>query len=365
MMPFIDLQTQQQRLSERLQERIQTVLDHGQYVLGPEVTELESQLADYVETHHCVSVGSGTDALLIALMALDIRPGDEVITTAFSFIASGECIALLGATPVFADIDPKTFNLDFQQIERLITPRTKAILPVSLYGQCADFTAINAIAARHNLPVIEDGAQSFGATYRGSRSCGLTTIGCTSFFPAKPLGGYGEGGACFTNKSDLAERMRQIRNHGQEHRYYHTHLGINGRLDTLQAAVLLAKLEIFPDEVAARGRIGARYSERIEEWCSNIRTPYIAPENTSVYAQYTVIVENRESVQKRLTEQGIPTAIHYPLPLHHQPVFAMSHLHLPQAEAAARGVLSLPMHPYLSEQDQDRVVQALSKAIDS
>lgn len=371
-MDFIDLKTQYQRLREPINARIQAVLDHGQYVLGAETVELERRLAEYVGTKHCIAASSGTDTLLIALMALGIGPGDEVITSPFTFIATGEMIALTGAKPVFVDIDRHTYNIDPALIERAITPRTKAIMPVSLYGQCADFDAINAIAAKHGLPVIEDGAQSFGATYKGRKSCGITQIGSTSFFPSKPLGCYGDGGALFTDDDALAKLFREIRVHGQDRRYHHPRLGINGRLDTLQAAVLLAKLEVFDDEVAARARIGARYTQLIEQAFASApperraTTPYLAPGCTSVYAQYTVEVPNRPQVEERMKARGIPTAIHYPVPLHLQPVFAGLKLgpgSLPAAEAAAARVISLPMHPYLSEAQQEEVVAALHDAV--
>jgi UDP-2-acetamido-2-deoxy-ribo-hexuluronate aminotransferase len=369
-MDFIDLKSQYRRIKPSVDDRIARVLEHGQYILGPEVPELERVLAEFVRTKHCVSASSGTDTLLIALMALDIGPGDEVITAPFTFIATGEMIALAGAKPVFVDIDPGTYNLDPAKLEAAITPRTKAIMPVSLYGQCADFDAINAIACRHGLPVIEDGAQSFGATYKGRRCCGLSLVGSTSFFPSKPLGGYGDGGALFTDDDTLAKKMREIRAHGQDRRYHHPHLGLNGRLDTLQAAVLLAKMEIFDDEVAARIRLGARYTELIVEAfgkdSTRVRAPFIDPHNTSVYAQYTVEVGGREFVETRMKAQGVPTAVHYPLPLHLQPVFA--HLgqgegSFPVSEAAARRVISLPMHPYLSDADQVKVVSALQESV--
>ncbi len=357
-MQFIDLQAQYRALKPQIDAGIQAVLEHGRYIMGPEVEELERRLAEYVGVRHCIGVSSGTDALLVAMMALGIGRGDEVITTPFTFIATGETIALLGATPVFVDIDPRTCNIDPQAVAAAITPRTRAIMPVSLYGQCADMDAIAAAAGE--LPVIEDAAQSFGATYKGRRSCALSTIGCTSFFPSKPLGGYGDGGACFTDDDDLAERMRQIRVHGQDRRYHHPLLGINGRLDSLQAAVLLAKLEVFPDEVEARRRIGERYSERL---AGCVETPYVEPCNTSVYAQYTVQVEDRDRVAGALREQGIPTAVHYPVPLTRQPALEAFAAPVPRADAAAARVLSLPMSPWLSVSDQDRVVAALQAAV--
>lgn len=371
---FIDLKTQQHRILPDLEQRIKAVLAHGQYIMGPEIIELEEKLAAYVNVRHCIAVASGTDALLIALMVLGIGPGDEVITTPFTFIATGEVIALVGAKPVFVDIDPRTYNIDTLKIEAAVTSRTKAIMPVSLYGQCADFDTINAIAAQHCLPVIEDGCQSFGATYKGRKSCALSSIGCTSFFPSKPLGCYGDGGACFTNDDELAVKMRQIRVHGQDRRYHHSLLGINGRMDTLQAAILLAKLQIFTEEVTARVRIGFRYTELFEQLnheprTSNVEciiTPYIEPGNTSVYAQYTLQVENRDDVQKKLREHGLPTAVHYPVPLHLQPVFAKLGLQkgrFPVSEASSERVLSLPMHPYLTEETLSHIVNFVSKVM--
>jgi len=368
-MDFIDLKTQYRRIKPSVDARIARVLDHGQYILGPEVSELERTLAEYVGTKHCIAASSGTDTLLIALMALDIGSGDEVITVPFTFFATGEMIALAGAKPVFVDIDPRTYNMDPSKIEAAITPRTKAIMPVSLYGQCADFEAINAIACRHNLPVIEDGAQSFGATHHGKRSCGLSLIGSTSFFPSKPLGGYGDGGALFTNDDALAKLMREIRVHGQDRRYHHPRLGLNGRLDSMQAAVLLAKMEIFEDEVSARARIGARYTQLLNETFAGtqktLRTPHVEAFNTCVYAQYTLEVDNREVFESKLKSLGVPTAVHYPLALHMQPVFAhlgLSEGSFPVSEAAARRVISLPMHPYLTEEQQLAVVKAVREA---
>lgn len=362
-MEFVDLRQQYGVLKTAIDSRMAAVLQHGQFILGPEVKELEEKLAAYTQSTYAVTCASGTDALLMALMALGVRAGDEVITTPFSFIATAEVIALLGARPVFVDIDARTYNLDPNLLEATITANTKAILPVSLYGQCADFDLINEIAVRHHLPVIEDAAQSFGATYKGRYSCNLSTIGCTSFFPSKPLGCYGDGGACFTNDPDLALRMRQIRVHGQDRRYHHPVLGINGRLDTLQAAVLLAKLEAFDSEIVARQRAAARYDQLLHD---TLTTPYVEPYNTSAYAQYTMQVEDRPYTQAALERAGIPTAVHYPVPLHLQPVFAsLGHGKgsFPVSEAAAGRVLSLPMHPYLLESEQQQVVQAILAAV--
>lgn len=373
--PFIDLNRQQQRILPEIERRISAVLKHGQYVLGPEITELESKLAAYSGVKHCITVSSGTDALLIALMALGIGPGDEVVTTPFTFIATGEVIALLGAKPVFVDIDPRTYNIDPQLVDAAITPRTRAIMPVSLYGQCADFDAINAVAAKHNqsrandpssrIHVIEDACQSFGATYKGRKSCALSDIGCTSFFPSKPLGCYGDGGACFTDDDGLAVKMRQVMNHGQDRRYHHPIIGLNGRCDTLQAAILLAKLDIFAEEVELRAAIGARYSSRIAQAAgSSIVTPYIESWNTSVYAQYTILVDDRDLLQQTLQAKGIPTAVHYPVPLHLQPAFAnlnRTEGSFPVSEGISRRVMSLPMHPYLADSDMEQIVSAVAE----
>ncbi|MCS7091206.1 MAG: DegT/DnrJ/EryC1/StrS family aminotransferase [Verrucomicrobiota bacterium] len=368
-MQFIDLKAQYRAYRDEIQRRIQNVLEHAQFILGPEVTELESALAAYVGVRYCITVASGTDSLEIALRALRIGPGDEVITVPFTWISTAETIALVGARPVFVDIDPATYNINPDLIEAAITPRTRALMPVSLFGQMPDMDRINAIAARHGLPVIEDAAQSFGATQRGRRSAGVTTIGSTSFFPAKPLGCYGDGGALFTNDDTLAERMRAIRNHGGLQRHHHTLVGMNGRFDTLQAAVLLAKLPHFDEELRRREQIAARYNDGLQTVLDLPHAiPWVAPGNTHVYAQYTIRVRNRDEVARRMQAQGIPTAVYYPKCLHEQPVFA--HLgyrwgEFPIAEQASREVLSLPMHPFLTESDQDRVLHALIQALDA
>ena len=360
-MQFVDLKHQFSLIKDDVDARIAAVLDHGKYIMGPEITEMEQQLADYIGCEHALGVSSGTDALLIALMALDVGHGDEIITTPFSFIATAETIALLGARPVFVDIDPRTYNIDPAAIEAAITPKTRAIMPVSLYGQCAEIDAINTLAERHNLPVIEDGAQSFGATYKGRHSCALTTIGCTSFFPSKPLGCYGDGGAVFTNDAELAKAMREIRVHGQDRRYHHPRVGVNARMDSLQAAVILAKLALFRDEVAARQDVAGRYAELLGD---AVTPPYIEPHNTSVYAQYTVRVSDRARVIEQLKTAGIPTAVHYPQPLHRQPAFASAaDVSLPTSEQAATEVMSLPMHPYLTREDQETITAALIEAV--
>lgn len=363
---FIDLKTQQDHIRPTLEKNIHRVLAHGQYIMGPEVKQLEERLAEYVGVKHCITASSGTDTLLIAMMALGIGPGDEVITTPFTFVATGEMIALLGAIPVFVDIDPHTYNIDPGKIEAAITPQTKAIMPVCLYGQCADMDAINAIAKTHTLPVIEDAAQSFGATYKGKKSCALSTIGSTSFFPSKPLGGYGDGGALFTDDDVLAKAMCEIRVHGQDRRYHHPRIGINGRLDTLQAAILLAKLERFDWEVEQRQKVGAGYTALLNERCPAMTTPYIEPHNTSVYAQYSILTENRDQVVQHLSAQGIPTTVHYPVPLNLQPAFA--YLNKPTgsfliAEAIAKKIMSLPMGPSLLPIQQDSVINACIAAL--
>jgi len=356
---FVDLKTQYVALKPRIAERMQRVLDHGQYIMGPEVKELEDRLAAYTGARHCITVASGTEALLISLMALDLKPGDEVITTPFTFAATAEMIVLLGGRPVFVDIEPDTCNIDASLIEAAVTPRTRAIMPVSLYGQCADMDEINAIAARHGLAVIEDAAQSFGATYKGRRSCNLSTFGCTSFFPSKPLGCYGDGGAIFTSDDALAQACREIRVHGQSGRYNHTRVGVGGRMDTLQCAIVLAKLERFEWEVQQRKAIGARYDALLD--AARISRVQVRPDRDSVFAQYTVFVDERAAVQARLQAQGIPTAVHYPKPAHHQAAYAAyaSPDACPRSIHAAQRVLSLPMSADLSESQQDRVAQAL------
>ncbi|MFS2162734.1 DegT/DnrJ/EryC1/StrS family aminotransferase [Variovorax sp. Varisp62] len=358
MIEFIDLKTQQARIKDQIDAAIQRVLAHGQYILGPEVAELEEKLAAYTGARHCITVANGTDALQIAQMALGIGPGDEVITPGFTYIATAETVALLGAKPVYVDIDARTYNLDPALLEAAITPRTKAIVPVSLYGQCADFDAINAIAAKHGIPVIEDAAQSFGATYKGRKSCNLSTIACASFFPSKPLGCYGDGGAIFTNDDELAKVMRQIARHGQDRRYHHVRVGVNSRLDTLQAAVLLAKLEIFDDEIASRQRVAAEYG-RLLNGVGVAMTPHVESHSQSAWAQYTVRVSDREALQSRMKQAGVPTVVHYPIPLNQQPAVADEWARLPVGDAVAREVLSLPMHAYLASSEQAAIATAL------
>ncbi len=362
-MEFCDLKSQYQRLKSDIDAGIQRVLDHGQYILGPEVAELEEKLAAFTGAKYCTTCANGTDALQIAQMALGIGRGDEVVTPGFTYIATAETVALLGAKPIYVDIDPRTYNLDPKLLEAAITPRTKAIIPVSLYGQCADFDAINAIAAKHGIPVIEDAAQSFGATYKGRKSCNLSTIACASFFPSKPLGAYGDGGAIFTNDDELAKVIRQIARHGQDRRYHHIRLGVNSRLDTLQAAIMLPKLAVFEDEITLRHQVAARYASIFAsdelQFEHPIVIPYIEPYNTSVYAQYTLRVKDRAAVQEKLKAAGIPTAVHYPIPLNKQPAVADVTARLPRGDEAAEQVISLPMGPYLTETDQRHIAWSL------
>ena len=365
-MEFIDLAAQQARIKPELDRRLAAVLRHGRYILGPEVGQLEERLADYVGVGHCIGVANGTDALQIALMALGVGSGDEVIVPGFSYIATAETVALLGARPVYVDIDPDRYTLDPALLEAAITARTRAIIPVSLYGLCADFAAINSIASRHGVPVIEDAAQSFGARLDRRRSCSLSAIACTSFFPSKPLGCYGDGGAIFTDDPELAATLRQIARHGEAARYHHVRVGVNSRLDTLQAAVLLAKLTVFDAELAERQAVAERYDRLLEQSGllaagDLVRRP-IPPGYSSAHAQYTLEVERRDELQDGLRRAGIPTMIHYPRPLNHQPAVADHSVQLPAGDRAAARVLSLPMHPYLLESSQERVVEALSAA---
>ena len=364
-MQFTDLKSQYAALKTSIDARIQRVLDHGQYIMGPEVAEMEAALAAHTGARHCVAVASGTEALLIALMALDLQPGDEVITTPFTFAATAEVIVLAGCKPVYVDIEPDTCNIDASLIAAAITPRTRAIMPVSLYGQVADMAAINAVAQAHGLAVIEDAAQSFGASCQGGKSCNLSTWGCTSFFPSKPLGCYGDGGALFTNDDALAKAAREIRVHGQSSRYHHTRLGLGGRMDTLQCAVVLGKLERFDWEVQRRQALGRRYGELIDASGAPVQRLAVRADRDCVWAQYTVMVDERAAVQKALQAQGIPTAVHYPKPLHHQPAYAAGQdpSACPHSIRVAERVLSLPMSADLTEADQGLVVDALRRAL--
>ncbi len=358
--PFIDLKSQYEAYKEEINTEVLGVLSSAQFVMGPQVTKLEENLATYTGAKYAYACSSGTDALLLALMAIDIQPDDEIITTPFTFIATAETIALLKAKPVFVDIDETTYNIDPKLIEAKITPRTKAIMPVALYGQCADMDEINAIAQKHNLVVIEDACQSFGAKYKGKKSCNLSHIGCTSFFPSKPLGCYGDGGAIFCSDDALAEKIKSLLNHGQGKRYEHKYIGINGRLDALQAAILNVKMNHFDVEVAKRIEIGERYSALLKD--ADVITPKVMSDRNSMYAQYSIRVKNRESMMQKLNDKGVPTAVHYPIPLHLQE--ALSYLgytkgDFPLSEKVGTEIMSLPMSPFLTQEQQDFVVNAI------
>lgn len=354
MIPYIDLNAQYQRLKTEIDAGIQRVLDHGQFILGPEVVELEERLATYTGVKHCITVANGTDALQIAQMALGIGPGDEVITPGFTYIATAETVALLRGKPVYVDIDPHTYNLDPARLEAAITPRTKAIIPVSLFGQCADYDVINAIAARYGIPVIEDAAQSFGASYKGRKSCNLTTIACTSFFPTKPLGCYGDGGAIFTSDDELAMVMRQIARHGQERRYHHVRVGVNSRLDTIQAAILLPKLSVLDAERERRQYVAEQYYHLMGQ-LSHITLPLIESHNAPAWAQFTIRTPNRDVVKAKLLEAGIPSIVHYPIPVNKQPAVLDESAQLYYGDLAAKEVLSIPISPTL-ENDQIELI---------
>ena len=380
---FIDLKAQQDRIREKIDVAIKRVLDHGQYIMGPEVEELEEHLADFVGVKHCVSCASGTDALLMALMAYGIGPGDAVFTTPFTFVATGEVISLLGATPVFVDIDPRTFNIDPQKLEdaienfehrssnirRHLVP--KGIVPVDLFGLPADYDAINTIARNHNLFVLEDAAQGFGGVYKGRKAGSLTEVAATSFFPAKPLGCYGDGGAVFTDNDELADILSSIRVHGKgTDKYDNIRIGINGRLDTIQAAILLQKLDIFTDEINAKQLVAGTYTKLLFELnyelltlnSRQIVTPFVPDGYLSVWAQYSVLVDDRDALQKRLGEQKIPTAVYYPKPLHLQTAYVEAGYardDFPASEAVSKRILSLPMHAYLDNEKINYIVASL------
>lgn len=361
MIPFFDLVAQQAVIKRQIDENIANVLAHGKYILGPEVSELEDRLCEYTGAKYCITCANGTDALQIALMAIGVGPGDEVITPAFSYIATAEATSLLGARPVYVDVEPISFNIDPTLIEEKITSNTKAIIPVSLYGQPADFQIINEIAEKHNLIVIEDGAQSFGAEQYGRKSCNLSEIGCTSFFPTKPLGCYGDGGAIFTSDENLAKAIRQIARHGQEKRYFHTRVGVNSRLDTIQAAILLAKLGVLAEEIRLKNYVAAEYLKVLGN-CKNISCPKIYDNNLSAWAQYTLRSKFRNELCKTLESLNIPTAIHYPLPLNKQPAVIDSRVELPVGDILSREVFSIPMHAYLDHAVFDRITSSILTA---
>jgi UDP-2-acetamido-2-deoxy-ribo-hexuluronate aminotransferase len=362
-MDFTGIKTQYKLYKNEIDHAIQQVLESGQFIMGKQINELEKTLAEFVKVKHVITVSSGTDSLLIALMALNVGPGDEVITVPFTWISPSEVIALLGARPVFVDIDPQTYNMDSEKLEKAITPKTKAIMPVSLFGQMADYTSINQVARKHNIPVIEDGAQSFGATHYGQASCSLTSIGSTSFFPSKTLGCYGDGGALFTNDDALAQKMRAIRTHGCEVRHHHHYIGLNGRLDTIQAAILLVKLRYLSQELKLREQVGSRYTKKLK---NDYLTPHSLKENTHVYSQYTIRLKNRDVVSQALEKEGIPTQIYYPKCIHLQPAFqylGLKEKSFPVAEQASHEVLSLPMHPWITEKDQDLIVEIIKSKL--
>jgi len=357
---FVDLQTQYFKYKEEIDSEISEVLSSAVFIGGKKLDDLEKNLASYVGVRHAVGCSSGTDALLLSLMALNIGYADEVITTPFAFIATADAIALLGAKPIFVDIDKDSYNIDASKIEAEITERTRAIIPVSLFGQCADMEAINEIAKKHDIAVIEDASQSFGATYNEKKSCSISTIGCTSFFPSNPLGAYGDGGAIFTDDDELAQKMRMLLNHGQDERYKHKYIGINGRLDALQAAVLNVKLKHFQEEVKLRDDIGSRYSDLLED--AEVITPKIAQNSTSVYSHYSIRVKDRETMIEKLNSKEIPTSIHYPLPIHLQEAFlylGYKEGDFPVSEEVSTQIISLPMSPYLTETEQDFIVETI------
>lgn len=358
---FNDLSAQQFKLRAELEKNLFTVLKHQQYIHGDEITALETNLANYVNAKHCIAVNNGTNAVLLALIALGIKAEDEVITTPYAFISTAEMIRLLGAKPIFVDIDPNTYTLNPNLIEAAITSKTKAIIPVNIYGQCADFDTINLIATRYNLAVIEEASQSFGSTYKNRHSCSLATISCTSFSPMKPLGSYGNGGACFTDDVELAETIRELRIHGQNYRYYHHILGTNSQLDSFQASILLAKFTHFPQELVARQRVAAIYTELLnKKLTERVKTPYIANGNASNYTYYAIAIENRDEIQQKLQKRGIPTEIHYPLPIHLQLAFAFLKQttgSFPVAESISQRILCLPIHAYL---DDDAIKEVIS-----
>ena len=360
---FIDLKKQYKEYKKEIDKEIFEVLESAAFIGGPKIAELEKKLAEFTGSKYVLTCSSGTDALLLALMAIGIEEGDEIITTPFTFIATAEVISLLKAKPVFVDLDEKTYNIDPTKIEDKITKKTKAIIPVSLYGQPADMDEINKIAKKYYLYVIEDGAQSFGAEYKGKKSCNLSDIGCTSFFPSKPLGCYGDGGAVFTNDEEIANKIAMLKNHGQSRRYEHDIIGLNARLDALQAAVLLVKLKYFPYEVEKRIELGSRYTKFLADY---VITPYIKEDRTSVYAQYSIRVNRRKEIINKLNTAGIPTAIHYPKPLHLQKAFENLRYKkgdFPVAEKISDEILSLPMSPFLSIEDQDYIINKLIEAL--
>ena len=360
---FANLKLAYKAHQEVFEKEISRVLSDASYIMGPEIEQLEAELSQFTGAKHSISCSSGTDALLLAMMALDIRPGDEVITTPFTFISTAETIALLGAKPVFVDVDAETFNIDINQIEAKITHKTKAIIPVSLFGQVADMDEINTLAEKYNLSVIEDAAQSFGATYKGKKSCNLSTIACTSFFPAKPLGCFGDGGAIFTNNNHMAEKIKSLRVHGQTQPYTHKHIGLGARLDNLQAAVLIIKLKSYNETINMRQTAAERYQKMLH---GLIEKPVVKSYNTSVWAQYSIRIPSRDLIKSKLKEQGIPTAVYYPKPLHLQKCFeylGYKKDDFPVSEKTAKEIISLPINPYITEVEQEFIVEELKKCL--
>lgn len=362
-MEFCDLKEQYNRYKNEIDTAIADVIENTAFINGPDVKALESELSVFCGAKHSIGCSNGTDALLIPLVALDVKPDDEILVPAFTFIATAEMPAFWGAKPVFVDIDPVTFNIDPEKIKEKITSKTVGIIPVSLYGQCADYNAINAIAAEHNLWVMEDGAQSFGGEYHGKKSCNLTYVSTTSFFPAKPLGCYGDGGAIFTNDDVLAEKMRKILNHGQEIRYKHKYVGLNGRLDTIQAAILRVKLKYFPQELIQRNAIAMKYTEKLK---NVTETPVVLPDHFSAWAQYTIRADNRDKLAEYLKGKGIPTAVHYPIPLYRQECFNYLNENaenFPVSDNLSKRVLSLPMHPFLKDEEINFICEEVKKGL--
>ena len=368
--PFIDMQAQRRRMGDSLIRAIAEAVEGGQWILGPQVAALEEKLAAFVNVKHAVACANGTDALLLVLKAWDVGPGDAVFVPAFTFAATAEVVALAGATPVFVDVEDDTFNISLLSLQNAIAMvrkdgalRPRAVIPVDLYGQPADYNRLEPLVERETLLMLCDVAQAFGASYRGRLAGSIGLAATTSFYPAKPLGCYGDGGACFTNDSALADALRSLRMHGQgADRYEHPRIGLNSRLDTIQAAILLEKLKIFPDEVLARDRIAARYNQGLKS--NRIGTPVVIEGAKSVWAQYTIQVDNRAKLQADLKDQGIPTAVHYPIALSRQRAYAdFPSVPTPTSEKLAQRVVSLPMHPYLDEKTQDRIIEAVLKSV--
>ncbi len=371
--PFIDLQTQYKKHQAEIQASINAVLEHGRYIMGPEIARLESELQIFTGVEHAIACGSGTDALLLALMSAGVGKGDAIYTTPYTFFATAEVISLVGATPVFVDVDPTTYNIDPIALVKSITQTTdtgklkpKGIIPVDLFGQPADYDSINTLAAEHDLFVIQDAAQSFGATYKGDRTCSNTPLAATSFFPAKPLGCYGDGGAVFTNDADVARTLKSIRVHGEgQDKYDNIRLGLNARMDSIQAAVLIEKMKFYETEIELRQRVANRYSELLK---NHVNTPVIANDCTSVWAQYSITSENREALRIALSDEQIPTAMYYPTPIHLSTAYA--HLNhkigdFPISEKLSQTMFSLPMHPYLGEDQIDRICGIITSTVES